>query len=383
MSDSAFIGYPNSPTVNLATGVTGILGIGNGGTGATAVTNNQILFIDGGAYAQDSALAWDNTNKILKLGGGTETFTAGTNTLFSATKTGNTYITANIQNLSAGTTASADFIINADNATDTTNYLDIGIASSGNTDANYTIAGAGQAYIYNQSNALAIGTAGAYSLKFFTGGTLAANLRQNIDQFGNVSFTPAVQTSGSPNGFTFSGAAHTTLTASVEASDIFFKLARTVQFSTGALATQRAINIQAPTYGFVGASTITNAATVGITGAPVKGTNATITNTHALLISAGAVSTATASYGITVNAQTGATNNYAAQFLGGNIGLGIAPTATSWVTFGATTTAKSSFNLPTGTAPTAPVDGDVWREDNTNTGLKIRINGVTKTITVS
>lgn len=30
-----------------------------------------------------------------------------------------------------------------------------------------------------------------------------------------------------------------------------------------------------------------------------------------------------------------------------------------------------------------PADGDVWRADNTNTGLKIRINGVTKTITVS
>ena len=31
----------------------------------------------------------------------------------------------------------------------------------------------------------------------------------------------------------------------------------------------------------------------------------------------------------------------------------------------------------------SPSDGDIWREDNTNTGLKIRINGVTKTITVS
>ena len=31
----------------------------------------------------------------------------------------------------------------------------------------------------------------------------------------------------------------------------------------------------------------------------------------------------------------------------------------------------------------SPQDGDLWREDNTNTGLKIRINGVTKTITVS
>lgn len=30
-----------------------------------------------------------------------------------------------------------------------------------------------------------------------------------------------------------------------------------------------------------------------------------------------------------------------------------------------------------------PKDGDMWRIDNTNTGLKTRINGVTKTVTVS
>ena len=53
------------------------------------------------------------------------------------------------------------------------------------------------------------------------------------------------------------------------------------------------------------------------------------------------------------------------------------------ITAPATTTSYASLNLPTGSAPTSPVDGDVWREDNTDTGLKIRINGVTKTITVS
>lgn len=67
----------------------------------------------------------------------------------------------------------------------------------------------------------------------------------------------------------------------------------------------------------------------------------------------------------------------------GTSGLGGAATTNSYVTFGASTTGISSFNLPVGSAPSAPVDGDVWREDNTNTGLKIRINGVTKTITVS
>jgi hypothetical protein len=136
-----------------------------------------------------------------------------------------------------------------------------------------------------------------------------------------LSLTQAVSTTGSPNALVVAGGAHTTLTASTEAVDVNINLARTVQFATGALATQRAVVYQAPTYAFVGASTITNAATVAIAGAPVKGTNATITNTHALLIQAGATSTAAASYGLTVNAQTGGTANYAAQFIGGNVGV--------------------------------------------------------------
>ena len=130
-----------------------------------------------------------------------------------------------------------------------------------------------------------------------------------------------VITTGSPTAFKLTGGAHTTLTASVEAPDVYLNLARTVQFATGALAAQRAVKIEQPTYGFVGASTITDAATVSIMGAPVKGTNTTITNTHALRIEAGAVSTAAASYGLTVNAQTGATANYCAQFIGGNVGI--------------------------------------------------------------
>lgn len=70
------------------------------------------------------------------------------------------------------------------------------------------------------------------------------------------------------------------------------------------------------------------------------------------------------------------------QLIGASVGLFVAPTTTSFVTFPAGTTAKSVFNLPAGAAPTSPVDGDVWREDNTNTGFKIRVNGITKTISL-
>lgn len=104
---------------------------------------------------------------------------------------------------------------------------------------------------------------------------------------GLFTIAPAASTSGSPTLFTLTGPAHTTLATTVEASDINLNLARTVEFATGAITNQRAVRIQAPTYGFVGSSTITNAATLAISGAPVAGTNATLTNRYALWIESG------------------------------------------------------------------------------------------------
>jgi hypothetical protein len=69
--------------------------------------------------------------------------------------------------------------------------------------------------------------------------------------------------------------------------------------------------------------------------------------------------------------------------LGVGLGVGVAASTAAFLKIAAGTTAKAQVNLPTSTAPTSPVDGDVWREDNTDTGLKVRINGATKTITVS
>ena len=115
--------------------------------------------------------------------------------------------------------------------------------------------------------------------------------------------------------------ANTGLIAGTEDNDFLFTLS-TKQFPTGAITIQRAVNITQPTYSFVGASTITNAATIAIAGAPIGGTNATITNSYAFYIGAGVVANVINSYGLIVNAQTGATNNYAACFMGGNVGIG-------------------------------------------------------------
>ena len=102
-----------------------------------------------------------------------------------------------------------------------------------------------------------------------------------------VNYTQNAITGSTNNGFIYTGVAHTTLTASTEKSDWNWNGSRTVQFATGALTTQRQYLFQPATYGFVGASTLTNAATVAITGAPAAGTNATITNAYALWVQAG------------------------------------------------------------------------------------------------
>ena len=82
----------------------------------------------------------------------------------------------NYQNLSAGNNASTDFVATADNGTDTTNFVDLGINSSTYNLGTFTIAGANDGYVYSQSSNFAVGTAApAKSIKFFQGGTLAAN----------------------------------------------------------------------------------------------------------------------------------------------------------------------------------------------------------------
>lgn len=135
------------------------------------------------------------------------------------------------------------------------------------------------------------GTDGVVSAAIQSGAALGATAIQPsaAGVLSKLTITQAVATSGSPNAEVITGAAHTTLAASTEASDVNWNLARTVQFATGALTTQRAARIQAPTYGFVGASTLTNAATLSISGAPVAGTNATITNAWALWLETGAL----------------------------------------------------------------------------------------------
>ncbi|CAB4170786.1 hypothetical protein UFOVP908_143 [uncultured Caudovirales phage] len=103
--------------------------------------------------------------------------------------TANSYVQVHVRNASSGRSASSDIVATSDNGTDTSNFIDLGINNSTYVDANWTINGPSDGYLYTSNGNLSIGTATSKPLSFFTGGTLAANERMKIESNGAISGT--------------------------------------------------------------------------------------------------------------------------------------------------------------------------------------------------
>lgn len=89
------------------------------------------------------------------------------------------YLQLNIQNASNGSSASSDIVATADNGSETTNYVNLGINSSGYTSSGIT-GGANNAYLYSTGNDFIIGNStDDKSLIFYTstGGTSTERIR--------------------------------------------------------------------------------------------------------------------------------------------------------------------------------------------------------------
>jgi hypothetical protein len=192
--------------VTLSTGVTtlnftgaGVTASGAGATttinipggGGAVLTAGSVPFSDGSTLIQDNAnFFFNNTNE--QLGVGANTFLSTGNVINAkATNTGTAQI--NVQNGSTGTSASSDLVATADNGTDSTNYINVGKNSSTYADTGFTSGVADDGYLMDVGGNLGIITATAGKVvKFFTGGTLAANLRGTLsdtilNMVGNVS----------------------------------------------------------------------------------------------------------------------------------------------------------------------------------------------------
>ena len=118
---------------------------------------------------------------------GTPATTGLTNCLADFTTTANSYGQINLRNTSTGTNASSDVIITANNGSDTTNFIDLGINNSGYSVGSWTINGANDGYLYTSDGNLSIGAINASVAKyisFFTGGTLISNERMRVNATG-------------------------------------------------------------------------------------------------------------------------------------------------------------------------------------------------------
>lgn len=203
---------------------------------------------------------------------------------------------------------------------------------------------------------LHLASSGLGSITFDTNGSTRATLTS-----ASSSFTPGTSGTAGTTRFGYTSAADTALTAGAEAVSVQFDMASTRQHgSNTAISLQRDMVIRPSTHSFVSSGgVITDATALSISSGPLGGTNATITNSHAIRTIATAVTNVTNSYGATINAMSGATNNYAAQFIGGNVGIGLAaPTALLHTDAGTATASAHKFtaNATTGRASTDGVD---------------------------
>ena len=173
--------------------------IGAGASVTTTGANSTAIGYNAAATLPNELILGDRSNTSLSVGIGTESFSsanrekllvdAGTTSSVNAIVgrgTNPSYLQLNIQNLSNGTGASSDVVATADNGSETTNYVDMGINSS--TNSSGVMGNANDAYLYTTGNNFLLGTANASkALVFMTGGTAqSTNERMRIDGTGNV-----------------------------------------------------------------------------------------------------------------------------------------------------------------------------------------------------
>jgi hypothetical protein len=167
-------------------------------TGSAGGTSGQVQYNNAGALAGSPNFTWDNTNQLLNIGQAT---ILPFNPI-AVSGTTNNSVQMNIQNINSGTSASSDYVATSDTGTNTSNYVDMGINSSTYSDAGFTIGGPNDSYVYSNGGNLEFGTQTATkTIKFHTGGTLAANLRATISDTG-LDLVNGLSATNVPNGIT-------------------------------------------------------------------------------------------------------------------------------------------------------------------------------------
>ncbi len=162
------------------------------GDGTTALTDlrmftsgSERMRIGENGNVAIGAQSWDGTNpeKLLVDAGTTNSYNviAGRGTI-------NNYLQLNIQNRSNGGSASSDVVASANNGTESSNFIDMGINSSQYTNTSLPILGGNNtAYLYATGRDFIIGNgSSSRNLVFFTNGFNTTDEKMRILSTGNV-----------------------------------------------------------------------------------------------------------------------------------------------------------------------------------------------------
>ena len=164
-------------TLNTSLVIANTLSVGNTSVNGTFITDganasfaNSTLFVD--HENERIGIKTEVPTAPLTVGEGGATLTTPS---IQVTDTQNSYIQVALQNLSNGEYASADFVITADNGTDLTNYVDLGLGSSGYNYPDFGVVQPLDGYLYTQGGRTLIGTGTGKDIVFFTGATTAGS----------------------------------------------------------------------------------------------------------------------------------------------------------------------------------------------------------------
>ncbi|MEK6554792.1 MAG: tail fiber domain-containing protein, partial [Bdellovibrionota bacterium] len=324
---SNYVGF-KGPSANPGASVLWQLPSADGTNGQLLTTNGSGVLswssVAGAGSSQASSTNFIfNTNSDNSGSDGGVSFQNNGADLMTVSDTGDTTIT------SAGSSA---FSIGPNGATNPTLNIDASTVSAV-TGLNITSGAAGsgvtvQATSTGANESLVIRSKGTGALTLGTNtsggsGIILQNATSNRLTVGaaTYNFTPGPAGATAAR-FSYTGATDSSMTAGTEANNVYFNLGQTRTHNAGAITLQRDFRIVGATHAFGGASTVSDAATFAVDGPPSGGANATLTRSSAIYVPTSTVANTTSSYGLNVTAASGATNNYAAVFMGGNVGVG-------------------------------------------------------------
>jgi ATP-dependent protease HslVU (ClpYQ) peptidase subunit len=208
-------GY-NDPTFTNGTGFDGYLFIDGGNLDIGTRTPGRFIEFHAGGTTAGSTITRISESGLNLISGNLTVFRSGIfslsgaqpitvpNNPLSAVGSGNTYIQVNIQNRATGTNATADLVITANNGTDTSNYINLGINNSGYNDPAFTNGSGFDGYLFINGGNLDIGTQTPNTaIEFHAGGTTANKAIARINESGlnlvsgNLTVTNNIVVSGS------------------------------------------------------------------------------------------------------------------------------------------------------------------------------------------